>query len=223
MPWVLLQNTRQHALDSGFDLFGVVDPARFDASQPREQRVARLQPRCGAVIVIGSGGIRRGQPGAGPDLRQLAAALGAGRRRVVTAEPGRCELRFARLAEAAGLGTVSPVTGLLLHPEFGPWLRVHGALLVEGNPFGAIADTAISDDFQPCCTCRQPCLEAVSEPALACCLGVEHSDGFTSPMPQVVPARMSRLRWLQISAQRLVPRFLRRSSPAAGRVSANRG
>lgn len=209
----LLENTRLRAQENGFDLVGVVDVARFDPCQPKEGRLVRLLGACGAAVVVGSSGPRRDPASTGLGLVRLMAALQAGGRRVVAAEPGRCQISFARLAEAAGLGTVSPVTGLLLHPEYGPWVRVHAALLVEGMPFGAVEDAAISDHFQPCCKCAQPCLETVDEPTAACHLGPEHKNGARTPMPQLVAARArpSTVRWLQLSAMRWMPRFLRPS------------
>jgi hypothetical protein len=57
-------------------------------------------------------------------------------------------------------GTVSPVIHRLLHPRYGPWVSVRAALLLRGQPFGPIADAAISATFQPCSTCARPCLQA---------------------------------------------------------------
>ncbi|MGB3969947.1 MAG: hypothetical protein WBO45_24650, partial [Planctomycetota bacterium] len=73
---------------------------------------------------------------------------------------GSCKLHAGRLGEAAGFGIVSPVSGLLLHPEFGPWVRVRGALLLRGHPFGEVADASLAETFHPCCGCPRPCLSA---------------------------------------------------------------
>jgi epoxyqueuosine reductase QueG len=69
-------------------------------------------------------------------------------------------LPLPQLAEAAGLGTVSPVINALLHPRFGPWVSIRAAVLVVGKPFGPIRDRSIADTFQPCCSCSRPCLHA---------------------------------------------------------------
>lgn len=89
-----------------------------------------------------------------------AMLLGASIRTRVVASSCTARLPFAKLGEAAGFGTVSPVSGLLIHPEFGPWVRVRAAVLVEGAPFGAVDDASISERFQPCCGCSQPCVAA---------------------------------------------------------------
>jgi hypothetical protein len=185
MPSSLLADARRHAAQVGLNLFGVVDAARFDACQPKDQRIATRWPRVGTVIVLGSGGrefwqrfaeacARRAGVGslpapqqfAGQCVREVATVLQQSQLPVAVLEPeGRCP-SFARLAEAAGFGTVSPVSGMLLHPVFGPWVSLRAALLVEGHPFGRIEDQSITDRFQPCCSCRQPCLQACPAPAI---------------------------------------------------------
>ena len=91
----------------------------------------------------------------------LASMLfGASIRSRVVMSSCTARLPFAKLGEAAGFGTVSPVSGLLIHPEFGPWVRVRAAVLVEGAPFGAVDDASISERFQPCCGCSRPCVAA---------------------------------------------------------------
>ncbi|MEO6593459.1 MAG: hypothetical protein ABIP94_01755 [Planctomycetota bacterium] len=77
--------------------------------------------------------------------------------RVVDSGSG-ARVSMVRLAEAAGFGTVSPVSGLLVHPDYGPWVTMRAALLVDGQPFGPIADASITERFQPCCSCAQPCV-----------------------------------------------------------------
>ena len=72
----------------------------------------------------------------------------------------RRPLNFVQLAEMAGLGTISPVIGLLLHPEFGPWVSLRAALLVRGTPFVPADADGQSLDFAPCLSCAKPCLRA---------------------------------------------------------------
>lgn len=178
MPSSLLAAAQRHAATVGLNLFGVVDAARFDASQPKDQRLASRWPRCGTVVLLGTGGkdfwqhfaaacaqaaatktLPVPQQFAGQCVREIAAQFAARRLPVQVVEPDRCCASFGRLAEAAGFGTVSPVTGQILHPVFGPWVTLRAALLFEGQPFGAIPDGSITDGFQPCCSCRQPCLQ----------------------------------------------------------------
>ncbi len=251
----LLAEARANAADAGLNLFGLVDTARFDAYQAKEQRVAAFAPACGTILVLASGGRRLSEQ----FQRARAASIAevtpssfarAGAMRVaelLCANGIACAFvdldrgtRLSRgaLAEAAGFGTVSPVSGLLLHPEFGPWLRVRAAILVEGMPFGAIADASIADGFRPCCTCSRPCLDACPAAVLdgmghqdlvrcadhrqgggcesgcgsrmACPLGGEHRD---AALPLVVHSHTHDLRamrrWLGRGAWRFVPSFLR--------------
>jgi hypothetical protein len=176
----LLVEARLRAASTGLNLFGIVDAERFDAWQPLEQRTTSIRPDCGTVIVLGSGGRAsawnplepnaRLVPGTPPAAvipfervaaQELASMLLCRSMRCRLVEPVAGQrLNFARLAEAAGFGTVSPVSGLLLHPEFGPWVRVRAALLLDGRPFGPVADASITDQFQPCCSCAKPCLTA---------------------------------------------------------------
>lgn len=147
----------ERARRCGFDLFGVVDARRFDATQPHESRCSTELPGCGAVVVLGCGGPAQAAPDSCRQLEHFLAERGV---RARMAKPLRSALRFACLAEAAGLGTVSPVIHRLLHPQYGPRVSICGVLLVEGQPFGEIADASIADRFQPCCKCSRPCVDA---------------------------------------------------------------
>lgn len=153
----LLTELEQRARDCGFDLFGVVDARRFDSTQPHESRCSSELPGCGTVVVLGCGGASQAAPDSCRQLERFLAERGV---RARMAKPLRSALRFSCLAEAAGLGTVSPVIHRLLHPKYGPRVSVCGVLLVEGQPFGEIPDASIADRFQPCCKCARPCVEA---------------------------------------------------------------
>lgn len=173
MSSALLTTLEARALANGLDLVGVVDAHRFDSGQRPEKRCSRLLPGCGTVVVLAYGGrgfwraasscgsgdpLRRHTENAVDELLQLVATAGL---RVRAATP-RCntELSFCCLGEAAGFGTVSPVIHQLLHPDFGPWVSMRAALLIEGQPFGAIADASIAEKFQPCAGCPRPCIAA---------------------------------------------------------------
>ncbi len=174
----LLAEVQRTADTAGLNLFGLVDAARFDACQPRERRARALRPRCGTLLVLGTGGrvfwqryAQRGGVAAEAGESAASRLVSSGMRGVVDvlalrrvpAHPilaGDPRIAFARLAEAAGFGTISPVSGLLVHPEYGPWIAVRGAILVDGMPFGSVADASITDRFQPCCTCNRPCVSA---------------------------------------------------------------
>ncbi|MBK8095702.1 MAG: hypothetical protein IPK26_01260 [Planctomycetes bacterium] len=186
----LLAELQAQCNQAGLNLFGIVDAARFDAAQPAEGRARQLQPGCGTILVLGSGGssfwrhmvsshgpLRAPAPDYHPvqefavaQTRTAQALLSAQgiRSRLVQPED-RKTLNFVQLGEAAGFGTVSPVIHILLHPRFGPWISLRAALLLEGMPFGPIDDASLQDRFQPCCNCEKPCISA-------CPVGVH--DGF---------------------------------------------
>ncbi len=155
MPSALLAALEQQARQRGFDLFGLVDTERFDAGRPKEGRCSGAMPRCGTAIVLGSVGASVAAPGA---ERALCATLRQHGVRVKLANERRMSISFSCLAEAAGLGTVSPVIHRLLHPQYGPWVAVAAVLLLEGRPFGRVEDASIAERFQPCAKFSRPCV-----------------------------------------------------------------
>lgn len=255
----LLVEVQRAADSAGLNLFGLVDAARFDACQPKERRTRSLQPACGTVLVLGTGGrtfwqryAERGGVAAEPRERDAGRFVSCGMRDVVGSlarrgVPSRAilagddRLAFARLAEAAGFGTISPVSGLLVHPEYGPWIAVRGAILVDGRPFGAVADASITDRFQPCCSCSRPCVSACPahvhdgagnqdlarcashrhagncEPACssraACPVGASHRDGPEEFAHRHAHPLGALRRGFGLGVWRLVPTFLRQFRP----------
>ncbi|MBL8748136.1 MAG: hypothetical protein JNK78_03180 [Planctomycetes bacterium] len=249
----LLAEVRRHAESAGINLVGLVDAERFDGSQEKEFRASRLAPKCGTIVVLGTAGRAFWQhysaahdPANADPCRYAREAVRAIERRLAVAGvgcscvPAACPgpIRFARLGEAAGFGSVSPVSGLLLHPQFGPWLRVRAALLVDGRPFGEIPDASISDRFHPCCGCSKPCLDACpaavhdgTDPRdlarcathrhagncefecrvrSACPLGAEHRDVAAENAHRHGHALPTLRRGFGLGVWRFVPAFLRR-------------
>jgi hypothetical protein len=195
-----LEATRTELADQGFNLWGIVDAERFDASEPPGRRLADALPGCRSAIVIGSGGSklwhtmleRQGQPGRPRPWRhpidafstvsidaaveRLSAAIDPQGRscRLLSKFPfasgvhlrrPNSSLNFKRLGEEAGFGVVSPVLHLLIHPTFGPWVSLRGAVLSDLE----LPATGVLDDFAPFTTCHRPCVAAcpagVFEPA----------------------------------------------------------
>ena len=66
--------------------------------------------------------------------------------------PGR-RLSFRHLAEQAGFGSAGTVLSILLHPVFGPWVSVRGALVTDAD----LTATGPLRDFDPCGDCHPPC------------------------------------------------------------------
>jgi epoxyqueuosine reductase QueG len=166
------------ALDgTGLNLLGVLSIARYDAEVPAAWRAETILPGARSAVLLGAGGralfeaLERA-----PEARFAVDPLDHYTRRVAEtaaqALEGRALLAFERrgeryadfvaLGRAAGLGAPSRL-GLLLHPEYGPWLSLRALLLVprelpESEPLG---------DFDPCRGCPAPCAEACPGGALA--------------------------------------------------------
>jgi hypothetical protein len=154
----------------GLNLVGAVDVAAYDALVPSERR---LGPRAGGArtaIVVGNGGAafweafrRVPTDPAEPDpldrftrtVIDDAARDLPGARVVYPFDPVAA-LDFRVLAEAAGLGRRS-LLGVLVHPEYGPWIALRAAILVAD----AFAAARPADGFDPCPGCvERPCIAA---------------------------------------------------------------
>ncbi|MGC6486900.1 MAG: hypothetical protein ACON4Z_04590, partial [Planctomycetota bacterium] len=181
-----LRPLRALAVRNGLNLFGLVDAVSFDRAQPPELRSAGVFPNCGSILVLGTGGARpsfefcrqRGDLARPVDartaellvdasVRGIAHELGRLGIRARRLGPEHGRLSFESLGEAAGFGVVSPVSGMLLHPDFGPWLRVRAALLLEGAPFGDAPEASLPAHFKPCSGCDRPCVSACPPRAIA--------------------------------------------------------
>jgi hypothetical protein len=160
----------------GLNLVGTTTPAAYDALVPASHRLGSA--RTGAIVVIGNGGGRLWAAYREHVAREPERAAAAHPLDTFTAEVMERyavpvaerlglhpELRlpfrerafsFVHLAEAAGLGRRG-LLGVLLHPEFGPWMALRGALLVDDAP--RVPRPAAG--FDPCPACRdRPCIAA---------------------------------------------------------------
>jgi hypothetical protein len=173
---VLAELTRALA-PFGLNLIGTTTPAAYDALVPESHRLGAAHD--GAIVVIGNGGGAfwaayrahcAGDPAwaAREDPLDAFTALVLERHASTVAERHglRPELRFpfreatlsfVHLAEAAGLGRRG-LLRVLLHPEFGPWMALRGALFVAAALPPAPRPAA---GFDPCPACRdRPCVAA---------------------------------------------------------------
>ncbi len=178
-----LLQIRKRVQDTGMNLVGAVPAAAFDATQPSGRRTAERLPDCGTVLVLGSGGRefwqnlcarRGGQPPRASRLRHPVNSHSSWIARTLLRElrqkgcagravypDDRDSINFMQLAEMAGFGTVSPVIGLLLHPDYGPWVSLRAALLLRGEPFGPLVEHhPPTSSFAPCNDCARPCVQA---------------------------------------------------------------
>jgi hypothetical protein len=174
---VLLSALERALAPHGLNLVGATAAAAYDACVPPEYALCRLLPDARAMIVIGNGGAEfwgayraycaRHQTHEGrPDpldrftqivIEDVVRPLVGGEARIFypfrfADEP----VSFLRLAECAGLGRPG-LTGVLLHPVFGPWIAFRAAIAV---PFHLAAPRP-SDGFDPCPTCvERACMPA---------------------------------------------------------------
>ena len=165
------------------NLVGVVSARLFDECQPRGRRSRERLRDCDTILLLGAGGssfwekmarslgpgfVPRPRPGYHPinahseriaeDVSSLLRDAGHPCRPVYPDDTP--SLNFLQMAEMAGFGTVSPVIGLLLHPEYGPWVGLRAAVLARGEPFGPPELRPRPEPFEPCLTCSKPCVAA---------------------------------------------------------------
>lgn len=164
----------------GLNVIGVATIAAYDALVPARWRIGPDGASPRAAVVIGNGGgafwaayqahLAR-HPGFARRLdplddftreimdwhaAPLAARLGVRATLRFPFDASEPPISFVHLSEAAGLGRRS-ILGVLVHPEFGPWIALRGALLVDDE----IAAARPAADFDPCPSCvERPCIRA---------------------------------------------------------------
>jgi hypothetical protein len=153
----------------GFNLIGATSVAAYDARVAPPRRLGPRARDARGVLVIGNGGdafwraFRAAVPypdGDDPLDRFTRASVDAA---LVDLPSLRCCFPFdgdapdfQMLAELAGLGRPSLV-GVLVHPEYGPWMALRAAVLMPDEPTASRP----ADGFDPCPTCvERPCIAA---------------------------------------------------------------
>ena len=166
-----LEAVRQ-ALDSaGLNLTGGLSPDVYDALVDTPWQLERVAPECRGVLVVGNGG-RALWPRfrASPEAALAKNPLDIYTRRALAEAAARADgpapfalyteqredgyLPLVALARQAGFGTPGRV-GVLIHPEFGPWIAIRGLLYLPGE-VPASGPAA----FDPCTGCPAPCERA---------------------------------------------------------------
>ncbi len=154
----------------------MLSPARYDALVPPGWQSAALLPTVRAVVVVASGGAALWEALAGSEAfaARVADPVDHHTRRALERALQTLELEghpsrvlfafetlagayadFVALGRAAGLGAPSRL-GLLLHPEFGPWLSIRALVLTPLK----LPETHPLADFDPCTGCSAPCQSA---------------------------------------------------------------
>lgn len=188
----------------GLDLIGVATPAAYDALVPASHRLGAHPTATRSIVVVGNGGgafwtaYRRhvaSHPAHADRVDPLDDFTTAVMAEHVVPLAARLAIRaelhlpfrdttppvsFVHLAEAAGLGRRS-VLGVLVHPEYGPWIALRAALFVDV----ALTAPRPAAGFDPCPSCAtRPCLTACPADA------VSHPGGWD--VPRCVAFRVGR-------------------------------
>jgi hypothetical protein len=172
---------------AGMNLVGATSVAEYDACVAPSRRLASRAGGARGVVVVGNGGaalwraFRAAVPAIEAGERDpldrftreaVVAAAGAvaGARCHFPFDPTAAALDFQTLGELAGLGRRSLV-GVLVHPEYGPWIALRAAIVVPDD----VTAARPADGFDPCPTCvERPCIAA-------CPVGAVGSNGWDVP------------------------------------------
>lgn len=186
----LLDIVRRTGASHGLNLVAAVPIERYDAAVKPESRAAAIDAGARSIIVVGNGGgdfwraFRRHaerNPGwmsrenplddfsAEVAEHELVAPLRNAGARATVIYPfmnSGPTLNFVELGRVAGLGGPS-IIGVLINPEFGPWIAFRAAILVDH----LIDEPGAAAGYDPCPRCAtRSCIaacpaEAVSFPA----------------------------------------------------------
>ena len=168
---------------AGFNAFGVLTAERYDVLVPAAWRCEALLPRAVSALVLATGGpacfgaFERARASGDPRfesgasdpldafvrerLGQAAAQWSAAGFETRCLAPGERRgeppafADFVALGRACGLGTPSRL-GLLLHPQFGPWMAIRGLMLAT-RP---LSPSSPIEGGGPCQGCPAPCTAA---------------------------------------------------------------
>lgn len=168
-----LRSLRTRLAPAGLNLIGATSVAAYDAVAPPGWRLGAEHAGVRAIVVIGNGGrafwdafTRDGSRAGMRDpldaftratveaaVAPLAPDVGGVVRVVYPFDVRPPRLSFVHLGRCAGLGAPSRL-GMLVHPEFGPWMALRAALLL---PVVMEAPRPAAR-FDPCPACTdRPC------------------------------------------------------------------
>ncbi len=154
----------------GYNGFGVIARARFDAAAPPPFRCDVVHPPARSIVVVASGGpahfraflewiavdpvARLGRQAHPLDAftADVFARLDLpGARVVFPTFTAPLRLDFVKMAELAGLGRPSEIGGLLVGDAFGPWFALRAAVFTPDElPDGAVAPRLCDPCVKPC-------------------------------------------------------------------------
>ncbi|MBI1817339.1 MAG: hypothetical protein HYR72_20390 [Deltaproteobacteria bacterium] len=184
----LIAAVRAALLPAGLNLVAALPVERYDRDVPERYRLRKRYPTSQSLIVIGNGGgpfwegFRQHRDGrdAQPqtqepnpldcyaatiierDVPPVLASMGTAGRFLYPFRFDEEPVSFIHLGALAGFGARS-LLGVLVHPEYGPWIALRAALLLDV----AIESTPVTP-FDPCGTCAdKPCISACPGAAIS--------------------------------------------------------
>ena len=166
---------------SGFNIAVRIDASQYDSIVPEKKRAGTLLNEARSIILTGFAG-NKFWPVLQSFLRQnpqfknrneniidnysritiervaetLTQQVGAVFKIAYPFGQSAYDLDFTLLGIMGGVGVPS-LLGMLLHPEYGTWMSLRGALLTDMEL--SEYDKPISE-FNPCPSCEKPCIEA---------------------------------------------------------------
>ena len=180
-PEVVLERLKTISRDCGFNIIQTISARAYDNVVSRQKSTSALfLPGARSITLIGFGGNSfwstlkcyiKDNPDfkeRGKDLidnyslmvfKELSNVLqenGVMHRAVFPFGSGGTLLDFVKLGKVSGAG-VRSLLGILLHPTYGPWISLRGALLTHLE-LGSY-DSPLRG-FDPCPSCHKPCIEA---------------------------------------------------------------
>lgn len=166
--------------DSGFNIVTRIKVSDYDRQVLRDIRATTIFPNAKSIILAGFAGknfwnILQKFLRENPDFKNtrehwiddytllkfmLAAKIlddkNANYRMAFPFGSGAFTLDFLKLGQLGGAG-VNSLLGVLIHPEYGPWISLRGAIItdLEFTHYNSPLNS-----FNPCPTCSKPCISA---------------------------------------------------------------
>lgn len=177
---IIIERLKIGLAGSGFNIVKIIGATDYDNRARTQKSSSILFSGCKSIILIGFGGsafwgIFQNYLERNPGFRERNEDLidnytlmifeelfvmlnesGVSHKAVFPFGANGTALDFVALGEAGGVGVPS-LLGILLHPEFGPWMSLRGALLTDmvlKQYDGPLVG------FDPCPSCHKPCIGA---------------------------------------------------------------
>ncbi len=174
---IVIDKLRNHFIDAGFNLFLVIDPSQYN---PGDNSLEEIFTYAGSIILVGFAGnkfwrifhnyldthpafknenvdlIDRYSVLKLNEATNLLEQYKIDSQAVYPFGKHVFDINFVRLAELGGAGVPSQL-GILLHPTYGTWISLRGAIITDFKPNKYDGPL---EGFDPCPSCSKPCISA---------------------------------------------------------------